>query len=802
MSEDLNTEDVFSPLSPDEMADAERRDRDGRSEEAQAIVSPVPADAPEPPLWHSVHGQPTMIWPYRDANGAVLGYVCRFDPPNERKQFVPLTLWRGKQGLFWRWKSWPKPRPLYGLDHLAANPMTRVVVVEGEKCVDAARKVFPKSVVVTSPGGAEAGHTADWSALAGRSVHFWPDADPAGLKYASVVAGMLATAGAADISIVDAMVLAAHTHEGQARDPLVGWDVADAVDEGWDPEALRLRVLELASPWTGPEPARDEAGDPFATITSDPNLKAALRRLMDLKPGDYALQRKAEAKALNIPVAALDGFIRKLRGVEHEEENQRAQRDILLELVGDAELWRDPAGEAYATVREGGCRKTFRVRSGDFRSWLIRCWIEHFDDGGLVSAPGGQGLQDAISAVDAKAGQGPMHTPFVRIGHSAERVYVDLGDESWRAVEIDAEGWRIIQDVPVRLVRPSGMLPLPQPVREQGLAALLMLLPDAADAKDAKTLLLSFLAGVFMPHGSLPLLALSGRQGSGKSILTKRLRALIDPNQAPARQRPRTEEDLIIAASNGALVAFDNLSHINADLSDALCRLATGAGFSKRRLYTDCDEVIVQVRRPVIVNGITDLIRMPDLADRALFVELSARSCFAPESELETSFERDRPAMLGVLYDAVAAALRGYADEKASMGIRLADFERWARAAGPCLGLAPDEISMALGDNRVMGDRMLIDDDMVASLILKMLETRSVLSGTATDLLRRLREQADKGDERHLPKGPRALSRHLKRFVPAFERIGITLEQSKAGRDRQRLWTVCRTLERTVMEEF
>jgi uridine kinase len=145
------------------------------------------------------------------------------------------------------------------------------------------------------------------------------------------------------------------------------------------------------------------------------------------------------------------------------------------------------------------------------------------------------------------------------------------------------------------------------------------------DAKDAKVLLVSFLLSVFLPRGSFPILALSGGQGSGQTTLTRRIQALVDPNQAPARQRPRSEDDLIIASANGAILAFDNLSNIDSDLSDALCRLATGAGFTKRRLYSDADEIIVEVRRPVIINGIADLVRMPDLADRALFIDLPKR---------------------------------------------------------------------------------------------------------------------------------------------------------------------------------
>jgi hypothetical protein len=314
-------------------------------------------------------------------------------------------------------------------------------------------------------------------------------------------------------------------------------------------------------------------------------------------------------------------------------------------------------------------------------------------------------------------------------------------------------------------------------------------------------LLLSFLVGVFNPDGAFPILVLSGRQGSGKSTLTRRFRDLLDPNEAPSRAQPRNEDDLIIAARNGAVLSLDNLSKIEAWLSDALCRISTGAGFSKRRLYTDSDEVSVYVRRPVIINGITDLVRMPDLADRALFVDLPHRQHNAPEQTLDREFKEMRPAMLGVLYSAVSAALEGSGEERTPSGIRLADAERWVRAAGPTLELEPDDISAALRENRSIGDRLLIDDDIVAALILRLLDRRGALETTATDLLRQLRACADEGDERLLPKGPRALSVHLKRFVPAFERIGIELAQTKSGHERQRLWDI-RRAERTVVEEF
>ena len=113
---------------------------------------------------------------------------------------------------------------------------------------------------------------------------------------------------------------------------------------------------------------------------------------------------------------------------------------------------------------------------------------------------------------------------------------------------------------------------------------------------------------------------------------------------------------------------------------------------------------------------------MPDLADRALVVELAPRSSYAPLSELDDAFEQDRPMMLGALYEAISAALKGYAAQRPSPGIRLVDLERWARAALSTFGFEPDDVSAAMIENRVKGDRMLVEDDATAALLLRFLE--------------------------------------------------------------------------------
>ena len=111
-------------------------------------------------------------------------------------------------------------------------------------------------------------------------------------------------------------------------------------------------------------------------------------------------------------------------------------------------------------------------------------------------------------------------------------------------------------------------------------------------------LLAAWLVAAFRPHGPYPILVLHGEQGSAKSTTARVLRALLDPNTAPLRGEPRDLRDVMIAASNGWIISFDNLSRIPHWLSDALCRLATGGGFSTRELYTDSEEVLFDAQRP------------------------------------------------------------------------------------------------------------------------------------------------------------------------------------------------------------
>jgi KaiC/GvpD/RAD55 family RecA-like ATPase len=156
------------------------------------ITSTPPADAGEPKMRLRDLGEPSKTWAYRGANGALLGYVARYETPQGKQ--IRCWTWgvRGTEAASWGCYHWNKPRPLYGLDRLAARVGAPVLLVEGEKAADAAQALLEQMVVVTWPGGAEAYKHADLSPLAGRNLLLWPDNDIAGLRVMGNLAPLLA----------------------------------------------------------------------------------------------------------------------------------------------------------------------------------------------------------------------------------------------------------------------------------------------------------------------------------------------------------------------------------------------------------------------------------------------------------------------------------------------------------------------------------------------------------------------------------------------------------------------------------
>jgi hypothetical protein len=314
-------------------------------------------------------------------------------------------------------------------------------------------------------------------------------------------------------------------------------------------------------------------------------------------------------------------------------------------------------------------------------------------------------------------------------------------------------------------------------------------------------LVVSWLLAALRPSGPYPVLAISGEQGSTKTVLSKMLRGLIDPNVAPVRALTRDERELFIAANNGHVLAFDNISRLRPWLSDALCRLASGGGFAVRQLYTDQDEVLFNAARPVILNGIEEVITRPDLADRSIFLTLPpvADARRQPERELWRQFELARPCILGALLDLVAHGLRASPRISLDRLPRMADFARWAAACETALW-RPGTFRRAYEANRRAAIEDIIDGDPVAACVREIMAERSSWIGSAADLLRvgAASNCELSRDSAGWPKNPRALAGRLRRAQTFLRALGIDITFSREGRAGDRVIRMRSTTEHTV----
>jgi hypothetical protein len=443
-----------------------------------------------------------------------------------------------------------------------------------------------------------------------------------------------------------------------------------------------------------------------------------------------------------------------------KKSKERKQADILIELAEEATLFHAPAGIAYADVRINGHRETWPVRSKSFRRWLAHRFFET-----QKGAPNSEAYQSALNVIEAKAHfDGEECEVHLRVAGVDDKLYLDLGDDAWRAVEIDATGWQVVDEPPVRFRRAAGMLPLPEPEAGGTVEALSTFLNVQSD--DDFVLVVAWLLAALRNHGPYPVLVFTGEQGSAKSTAAAILRSIIDPNAAPQRALPREDRDLFIAANNGHVLSFDNVSGLPMWISDTLCRLATGGGFAVRQLYSDSDEVLFNSQRPVILNGIEDIVSRPDLADRAIFLTLTPipEDKRKPERELNAAFEVKRPYILGALLDAIAVGLERLPTTGLAGLPRMADFALWATACEPALWDDGTFIS-AYDGNLADAVTGVIEAEPVANAVRDFMAARTKWTGTALTLLGALSELAGDrvANSKAWPGSPHALAGRLRR---------------------------------------
>jgi len=568
---------------------------------------------------------------------------------------------------------------------------------------------------------------------------------------------------------------------------------------------MQSPTVAMVQMWCGTDFVAPDSGNIFAAPFRK-RLADVAQAMFGKKAPKIAADIERVAQILGAPQQSGKTMLEELQ----EAQDRSTMERLILYARAGATFFHNSEKEGFASVKREGHRENYEIASPTFKLWVRHeFWKrekERIEDAALKREGGlhegavqaempavvrDRDLADAIRQLESIAlFEGRQVEVHIRTAGHDDRVYIDLGDEAWRAIEVSPEGWKIMagDEIPVRFVRPKGLLPLPEPVPsgEGSLDGLMQLLNlgDGDEATRNRTLILAWLSHAYLPTGPFPVLTLTGPQGAAKSHALRILRNLVDPSVAPGSTKPRNEHDAYIDASANWVIAYDNLPTVPPWLSNVLCDIATGGGFRTRTLWTNRDQEIFQDKRPIILAGIGSVATRPDLLDRAAIVNLPRidKKARKKEAVINRMLAEVQPSVLSALLEAVSAGLAKRDDVVLEELPRMADFAVWGVATEEALGGAPGAFLEAYTSSRQDASGTALEAWPVADTFVefaaKFVGEENAWEGTATELLNKLNDSVEDDDlkrAKEWPHAPNTLSGQINSLIPDLLEHGVNV---------------------------
>lgn len=484
-----------------------------------------------------------------------------------------------------------------------------------------------------------------------------------------------------------------------------------------------------------------------------------------------------------------------------DDNGRKSQSALLLEAldcIEDLTFFHNELNEPFARIPIKNHKEIWRCKSKQFKRYASKIFWDAYG-----KAIGSEALNTALNVIEGRACfDGPQHKLDTRVALYDNAIWYDLCDSEWQAVKITPDGWEIITDPPILFKRYSHQQAQIIPAKTGDFSQFLKFV-NVSDEKQ-KFLLLVYIISCFIPGFAHPVINIYGSQGAAKSSLSAFIKKLVDPSETELLTLPNTSNELIQMLSHHWLTFFENVSNIYDWVSDSLCRAVTGAGFSKRELYTDDDDIIYSLKKCIGINGINLVATRSDLLERSILLELEMinKKNRKLEKIILSNFQNEKAAFLGAIFTAVSKAMKIYPSINLTELPRMADFTVWGCAIAEALDHPKEEFLEAYYKNINQQNSEVITESPVASSILEFMKDSSYWQGTATDLLEKLKGVAigklriDITKDKRFPKSASALSYKINQIKPNLESIGLKIQKGKDG--DQRAIQIQRTTENTV----
>ena len=477
---------------------------------------------------------------------------------------------------------------------------------------------------------------------------------------------------------------------------------------------------------------------------------------------------------------------------KHKEEEKKSPVKILIEMaLANSTLIGDQYNDGFAVVNAGANRRVVKLRGREFKLWLGKLLWESKKKGITQDA-----LSSALITLEGIAlFSGGRKELYNRTASYNGKLYYDMSDDGGRVIEIDSEGWRFTTSAPVLFRREQHQKAQTEPERGGDLNKLWNYLNFHSEGD--KVLFRSALISMFFPGICHGMPVLHGPQGSGKTFSSACIKDIIDPSSLETQALSRDEQSLVIALYHNWLTVFDNVSEVKDWQSDILSRAITGAGLSKRRLYTDDEEQLLNFRRCVLINGLIIPLSSADAMDRSLLFKLKRFGQGKSEKELSKDFEKDKPAILGGLLDLLSMTLKikEEKDIEVPPGVRLYDFaaigEAAAIAAGEKEGLFMDSYLQKKADDNFEVVQSSLMGMVLYALIVEntlFLDKKQKWSGSPSQLLEIFNAKAAELNIDRRAKewkgSPKGLTDELEKLKTNFKAFGVEIERGRAHEGR------------------
>lgn len=501
--------------------------------------------------------------------------------------------------------------------------------------------------------------------------------------------------------------------------------------------------------------------------------------------------------------AEIGGFVKKLHELNpsvttHSDGLSQADRLLDMVLKEGAEFFKNEVGDAFARIKAEDHFEVLSVKSKNFKLWAIGLFYKNTRG----KAMNNDAYQTAKTVIENRCiFEGKEYNIHPRVAYEENVLWYDLADPQWRAVRIDKRGWNIENTPPILFRRYQHMRAQTAPCGSLDPREIFEFIN--IEDQEMKLLLLAWIISCFIKGFPHPAPMLYGPQGSAKTTASEMLKAIIDPSIMKTSRLSHNPKEVTQILAHSWFTIFDNVSYDKFfdSTSDLLCTVITGGGVSKRELYTDDDDIIYNLQRVVGLNGINLVASKPDLLDRSILIELAR----IPEEkrreidDVNRTFKEKLPGILGGIFDTLVKAINIKPTLTSSNGLpRMADFSVWGAAIAIALGYTQEQFFSAYANNIKRQNENIINDSLVASLISNLLEKYGDWEGTATQLLERLGEDENGGQDEKLkkdanfPKAANTLSKQLNELKTTLAETGCFVWQTGSSR---KVWHISKTPE-------